>query len=102
MNDGRAPAAERLVRQREALDIRMLRQHCRNNACLDSTTSRSLAYRSCVIAWADIQRYCDTIAREFRPHRIVLFGSYAYGAPVMLTRRPLPRRTRPPCGGRPD
>ncbi len=34
-----------------------------------------------MIAWADIQRYCDTIAREFRPHRIVIFGSYAYGAP---------------------
>lgn len=34
-----------------------------------------------MIAWADIQRYCDTIAREFRPQRIVLFGSYAYGTP---------------------
>ena len=39
------------------------------------------AYRYSVIAWADIQRYCDAIAREFRPQRIVLFGSYAYGAP---------------------
>ncbi len=34
-----------------------------------------------MIAWADIQRYCDRIAREFRPQRIVLFGSYAYGNP---------------------
>jgi predicted nucleotidyltransferase len=40
-----------------------------------------LAYRSGVIAWADIQHYCDTIAREFRPQRIVLFGSYASGTP---------------------
>ncbi len=28
-----------------------------------------------------IQRYCDQIAREFHPERIVLFGSYAYGKP---------------------
>ncbi len=34
-----------------------------------------------MIAWNDIQRYCDTIAREFHPQRIVVFGSYAYGAP---------------------
>ncbi len=34
-----------------------------------------------MVAWADIQRYCDAIAREFRPQRIVIFGSYAYGAP---------------------
>jgi predicted nucleotidyltransferase len=35
-----------------------------------------------VIAWADIQRYCDAIAREFHPQRIVVFGSYAYGCPT--------------------
>lgn len=29
-----------------------------------------------------IQAYCDGIAREFRPQRIVLFGSYAYGQPT--------------------
>ncbi len=34
-----------------------------------------------VIDWADIKRYCDTIAREFQPQRIVVFGSYAYGQP---------------------
>ncbi len=33
-------------------------------------------------AWADIQRYCDAIAREFNPQRIVVFGSYAYGKPT--------------------
>lgn len=29
-----------------------------------------------------IQAYCDAIAREFRPQKIVLFGSYAYGRPT--------------------
>ena len=35
-----------------------------------------------MIEWADIQRYCDAIAREFKPRRIVVFGSYAYGRPT--------------------
>ena len=30
-----------------------------------------------------IQAYCDAIAREFRPRKIVLFGSYAYGQPTL-------------------
>ncbi len=29
-----------------------------------------------------IQAYCDAVAREFHPERIVLFGSYAYGQPT--------------------
>ena len=29
-----------------------------------------------------IQAYCDAIAREFRPRKIFLFGSYAYGQPT--------------------
>ena len=29
----------------------------------------------------DIKRVCNQIAREFRPQRIILFGSYAYGQP---------------------
>ena len=32
-----------------------------------------------MIEWTDIERYCDAIAREFKPRRIVVFGSYAYG-----------------------
>lgn len=28
-----------------------------------------------------IRRYCDAIADAFRPQKIVLFGSYAYGTP---------------------
>jgi len=35
-----------------------------------------------MIDWADIQHYCDAIAREFKPRRIVVFGSYAYGQPT--------------------
>src|SRR5437588_11263591 len=29
-----------------------------------------------------IKRYCEAIAREFKPQRIILFGSYAYGSPT--------------------
>ena len=29
----------------------------------------------------DIQSYCDSIAAAFRPQRIILFGSHAYGKP---------------------
>lgn len=29
-----------------------------------------------------IQSFCDAVAREFRPKKIVLFGSYAYGKPT--------------------
>lgn len=31
---------------------------------------------------ADIQHYCDAVADTFRPQRIVLFGSHAYGNPT--------------------
>lgn len=29
-----------------------------------------------------IRAYCDAIAQEFRPQKIILFGSYAYGEPT--------------------
>lgn len=29
-----------------------------------------------------IRAYCNAVARRFRPHKIVLFGSYAYGRPT--------------------
>ena len=29
-----------------------------------------------------IQAYCDAVVRQFRPRKIVLFGSYAYGHPT--------------------
>lgn len=28
-----------------------------------------------------IQSYCDAVAREFHPQKIILFGSHAYGRP---------------------
>ena len=28
-----------------------------------------------------IQRYCDAVAAAFKPRKIILFGSYAYGTP---------------------
>ena len=47
-----------------------------------------------------IQRVSDEIARRFRPERIILFGSYAYGTPTedsdvdLLVILPLPDRGR--------
>jgi predicted nucleotidyltransferase len=29
-----------------------------------------------------VQSYCDAVAQEFRPQKIILFGSYAYGKPT--------------------
>ncbi len=29
-----------------------------------------------------IESYCRVVAREFRPEKIILFGSYAYGKPT--------------------
>ena len=34
-----------------------------------------------VVAMSDIQALADQIAREFQPHRIILFGSHAHGVP---------------------
>ena len=30
----------------------------------------------------EIKAYCAAIAREFKPRKIILFGSYAYGTPT--------------------
>jgi len=35
-----------------------------------------------VVPIQDIQRYCDDIAAAFKPQRIILFGSHAYGVPT--------------------
>jgi predicted nucleotidyltransferase len=35
-----------------------------------------------MISRRKIRSYCAAIAREFKPKRIVLFGSYAYGTPT--------------------
>ena len=34
-----------------------------------------------MIKRAQIRRFSDAVAREFRPEKIILFGSYAYGQP---------------------
>lgn len=35
-----------------------------------------------MVAMRDIRRLAQTIAREFEPQRIILFGSHAYGRPT--------------------
>jgi predicted nucleotidyltransferase len=35
------------------------------------------------ITLEQIQEYSDRIAAEFKPERIILFGSYAYGTPTL-------------------
>ena len=35
-----------------------------------------------MVSRKSIQKYADAIAREFRPQRIILFGSHAYGQPT--------------------
>ena len=35
-----------------------------------------------MVAMRDIRRFARAIAREFKPRRIILFGSYAYGGPT--------------------
>ncbi len=42
---------------------------------------RTLLSASAPFSRTHIQEYCNTVARAFRPERIVLFGSYAYGQP---------------------
>lgn len=39
------------------------------------------AYPCGMIPMRDIQRYCEGIGAAFKPRRIILFGSYAYGKP---------------------
>lgn len=34
-----------------------------------------------MVSMSDIKRYCDGIAAAFKPQRIILFGSHAYGIP---------------------
>jgi predicted nucleotidyltransferase len=35
-----------------------------------------------MITRRQIQEFADKVAREFRPRKIILFGSYAYGCPT--------------------
>lgn len=53
-----------------------------------------------MIAWSEIKRYCDNIASDFKPQRIVVFGSYAYGKPTadsdvdVMVVMPIPKNRR--------
>ncbi len=35
-----------------------------------------------MVSMQDIKQYCDAIAAAFKPQRIILFGSHAYGQPT--------------------
>lgn len=35
-----------------------------------------------MVAMSEIRKFAKAIAREFKPRRIILFGSYAYGKPT--------------------
>ena len=60
--------------------------------------------KSQAIPMASIRRYARQVAEQFRPDRIILFGSYAYGTPhedsdvdilvVMATRSQIGQRVR--------
>jgi predicted nucleotidyltransferase len=34
-----------------------------------------------MVTLAEIEEFAQRIAREYKPERIILFGSYAYGTP---------------------
>jgi predicted nucleotidyltransferase len=40
------------------------------------------AFTPLMVSMHDIQRYCDAVATAFKPQRIILFGSHAYGRPT--------------------
>jgi predicted nucleotidyltransferase len=35
-----------------------------------------------MVAFEQIKQFCDQIVNEFKPDKIILFGSYAYGQPT--------------------
>ncbi len=35
-----------------------------------------------MVSMAQIQTYADEVARRFKPEKLILFGSYAYGRPT--------------------
>jgi predicted nucleotidyltransferase len=40
------------------------------------------SYAEFMVKRARIKKFCDEIAEQFRPRKIILFGSYAYGNPT--------------------
>lgn len=60
-----------------------------NSSGLKTRTTENLIARlstpgltSLMVSIQDIQHYCDAIAAAFKPQRIILFGSHAYGTPT--------------------
>jgi predicted nucleotidyltransferase len=39
-------------------------------------------YAENMVERTKIRKFCNTVARQFRPQKIILFGSYAYGKPT--------------------
>jgi uncharacterized protein len=57
-----------------------------------------------MVSITDIRRYCDAIAAAFKPRKIILFGSHAYGQPnedsdvdVMVVMKSMRRLGRHPA-----
>jgi len=62
---------------------KLLTRHCTSRR-LDNLDNRPEPGLSCaqMISRRKIRGYCEAIAREFKPRKIILFGSYAYGTPT--------------------
>jgi len=43
---------------------------------------RRQRYAELMVERAKIKYFCDEVAKRFRPRKIILFGSYAYGRPT--------------------
>src|SRR5271170_7428245 len=43
---------------------------------------RQQSYAELMVERANIKRFCKAVAKQFRPRKIILFGSYAYGKPT--------------------
>jgi predicted nucleotidyltransferase len=53
----------------------------KSNGRIGSAAQRARWYRGADIPLRVIRRYAQRVAQRFQPDKIILFGSYAYGAP---------------------
>ena len=44
---------------------------------------KSQSYAEPMVERAKIRSFCKAVAKQFRPQKIILFGSYAYGKPTV-------------------
>lgn len=91
VNSARAERSARVGRGSRRMPAPMARLSARSNSFPSSATvprwwhpevpgplhngTRRVSHRQ-------IRAYCRVVAREFRPEKIILFGSYAYGKPT--------------------